>query len=73
MLGMERVVSLSEDYYAISCPSSVGARMASLNHDLELRSSSFTLGRVRACSTLLSLNHDLFPTLNIDAVSRRNA
>ena len=33
MLGMERVVSQSEDYYAISCPSSVGAKVSSLNHD----------------------------------------
>ena len=40
------------------------------NHDLELCSSSFTFGRTRASSILLSLNHDLFTIFYIYAVLR---
>ena len=36
-----------------------------LNHDLELRSSSFPFGRIGASFILLSLNHDLFAILNV--------
>jgi len=38
------------------------------NHDLELHSSSLTLGRTRASSVLLSLNHDLVAILDIETL-----
>jgi len=44
-----------------------------LNHDLELCSSSFTFGRTRASSILLSLNHDNFTILCIQSFLRRLA
>ena len=40
-----------------------------LYHDLELRSSSFTFGRTRTRSVLLSLNHDLLAILDVEAAS----
>ena len=40
-----------------------------LDHDLELCSSSFTFGRVRASSTLRSLNHDLFTITDVKALA----
>jgi hypothetical protein len=42
----------------------------SLNHDLELGSSSFTLGRTRTSSVLHSLNHDLFAVDDIDTLGK---
>ena len=40
----------------------------SLNHDLELRSSSFTFGNENKLS-FHSLNHDLFTITNVEALS----
>lgn len=42
----------------------------SLNHDLELCSSSFTFGSVSELS-LRSLNHDLAAILDVDTLGRR--
>lgn len=44
------------------------APLSSLNHDLELRSSSFTFGRARASSALLSLYHDLTTAYDIQSL-----
>ena len=41
-----------------------------LNHNLELRSSSFTFGRTRTSSVLHSLNHDLFTVDDVDALGK---
>ena len=41
-----------------------------LNHDLELRSSSFTFGKTQTSLVFLSLNHDLFTILDIDSMRR---
>jgi len=44
-----------------------------LDHDPEILSSSFTFGRTRASSVLLSLHHDLASVVDIDAALRRLA
>ena len=55
-------------FQAVLCMRKLALAFDSLNHNLELRSSSFTFGRVQASLALPSLNHDLASIDDINAL-----